>query len=88
MILRAVHERTGRGESFATLRGFLPGASSTQRYPEVAAKLGKSQDAVMMAVSRIRQEFGRTLRARIARTVGSDAEAAEDLRHLMAVFAG
>ena len=86
--LRAVHERTGRAESFAALRGFLPGAGSTQPYAEVAEKLGKSEDAVKMAVSRLRQEFGKTLRARIARTVDGDAEADEELRHLMAVFAG
>jgi len=70
------------------LLGFLPGAGSTQPYAEVAEKLGKSEDAVKMAVSRPRQESGKTLRARIARTVDGDAEADEELRHRKAVSAG
>ncbi len=41
-----------------------------------------------MAVSRPRQEFDKTLRARIARTVDGDAEADQELRHRKAVFAG
>jgi DNA-directed RNA polymerase specialized sigma24 family protein len=86
--LRLAYQRGGRGETFAALRGFLPGAGSTRPYAEVAAQLGKSEDALKMAVSRLRQEFGKTLRARIARTVGGEAEVEEELRQLLAVFAG
>ena len=85
--LRAGYERGGRGELFAALRGFLPGADSTRPHAEVAAQIGKSEDAVKMAVSRLRQDFGKTLRARIARTVGGEAEVEEELRQLLAVFA-
>ena len=49
-------------------------------------KIG-DKDAVKMAVSRLRQDFGKTLRARIARTVGGEAEVEEELRQLLAVFA-
>jgi RNA polymerase sigma-70 factor (ECF subfamily) len=86
--LLATYERGGRGEAFAALRSFLPGATSSRPYAEVAAQLGKSEDAVKMAVSRLRQDFGKTLRARIARTVGGEAEVEEELRQLLAVFAG
>jgi hypothetical protein len=41
-----------------------------------------------MAVSRLRQDFGKALRARIARTVGGEAEVEQELRQLLAVFAG
>ncbi len=41
-----------------------------------------------MAVSRPRQEFDKTLRARIARTDDGDAEADQELRHRKAVSAG
>ena len=82
--LKRAYERSGRGELFAALRGFLPGAGSPLPHAEVAKRLGKSEDAVKMAVSRFRQDFGRTLRTLIQRTVADEQQAEEELRDLIA----
>ena len=71
---------------FEELKRFLPGALAAPSYAEVAAKLGKSEAAVKMAVSRLRQDYGRCLRAEIARTVSSEAELREELRYLLSVL--
>ena len=84
--LRATYERAGKVELFDELKCFLPGALSTQPYAEVALRLGKSEEAVKMAVSRLRQEYGRVLRDEIKRTVSSPEEAQSELRHLLAVL--
>ena len=45
-----------------------------------------NEAAIKMAVSRLRQEYGRVLYAEIKRTVSSPAEADEELRYLMNVL--
>ncbi len=84
--LRASYEKAGKVELFGELKCFLPGALSTQPHAEVAARLGKSEEAVKMAVSRLRQEYGRVLKDEIKRTVSSPEEAQSELRHLLAVL--
>jgi len=54
----------------------------------VAATVGKSEAAIKMAVSRLRQEYGRILRQEISRTVNSPTEVDEELRYLMEVLSG
>ena len=84
--LKTTYEKAGKVELFGELKCFLPGALSTQPYAEVALRLGKSEEAVKMAVSRLRQEYGRVLKDEIKRTVSSPEEAQSELRHLLAVL--
>ena len=81
--LRFQHESEGKGELFQVLREFLPGEESCHSYAEVAGRLGKSEESIKMAVSRLRQQYGKTLRAEIKRTVNQADEIDEELRHLM-----
>ena len=82
-ILTAQYEQRNKGESFAILRGFLPGAAATQSYSEAAQLLDKSEAAIKMAVSRIRQDYGRILRNEIKCTVSDPSEIQEELRYLL-----
>ena len=77
----------GKATLFAELKCYLPGALSNRPYAEVAARLGKSEEALKMAVSRLRQQYGQFVRAEIKRTVSSPTEVQEELRHLLAALA-
>lgn len=86
--LREKYERAGKIAFFEELKCYLPGALSGMPHAEVAARLGKSEDSVKMAVSRLRREYGQTLRTQIKRTVSTDVEVGEELRHLFVVLGG
>jgi len=86
-LLQQKYNSEGNAALFAELKTFLPGEQSNRSYAEVAAALGKSEPAVKMAVSRLRQEYGRVLYSEIKRTVTSSKEADEELRYLMSVLA-
>jgi RNA polymerase sigma-70 factor (ECF subfamily) len=80
-------EQEGKATLFAELKCYLPGALSSRPYADVAARLGKSEEALKMAVSRLRQQYGQLVRAEIKRTVSSPTEVQEELRHLLAALA-
>ncbi len=84
--IREKYRQDGKIELFEEMKMFLPGAHRTRSHAEVAARLGKSEDAVKMAVSRLKQEYGRQLRAEVKRIV-NDSEAVDaELRHLLAAL--
>jgi RNA polymerase sigma-70 factor (ECF subfamily) len=80
------YRQGGKTELFQELKMFLPGEHSTRSHAEVAARLGKSEDAVKMAVSRLRQEYGRQLRAEVKRIVNHPDAVNAELRHLRAAL--
>ena len=65
---------------------FLPGEQSARSYAEVATRLGKSEDAIKMSVSRLRREYGQLLRTEIERTLGHPGGVEEELRCLLAAL--
>jgi RNA polymerase sigma factor (sigma-70 family) len=81
--LKVRYEVGGKGRLFDELRVFLPGATDGGSYTEVATRLGKSQDAVEVAVGRLRREFGTLVRAEISRTTSNAVEAEEELRYFL-----
>lgn len=80
------YRREGNGDLFRDLKMFLPGLHSTRSHAEVAARLGKSEHAVKMAISRLRQEYGRRLRAEVKRIVNHPDAVNAELRHLRAAL--
>ena len=80
------YERTGKTGLFSELKCFLPGALSSRPYADVAARLGKSEEAVKVAVSRLRQEYGRAVKDQIKRTVSKPEEVQTELSYLLAVL--
>lgn len=75
----------GKDSLFETLRPHLQGDRNGRPYSEIGAELGMTEGAVKVAVHRLRQRYGELLRAEVARTVGSEAEIAEELHHLITI---
>ena len=69
------------------MKSFLPGEHSTRSHAEVAARVGKSEDAVKMAVNRFRQEFGRLLKVEVRRIVDRSDAVEDELRCLLRALA-
>jgi RNA polymerase sigma-70 factor (ECF subfamily) len=85
--LRVKYAEEGQAAVFEALCRYLPGALNPIPYCETAARLGKSEDATKMAVSRLKHEYGRLLRQEIKRTVSSQAEADQEFKELLAILA-
>jgi RNA polymerase sigma-70 factor (ECF subfamily) len=56
-------------------------------YAELATRLGTTENAVKMAVHRLRKRYGGLLRAEIADTVANPQEVEEEIHHLIAITA-
>jgi RNA polymerase sigma-70 factor (ECF subfamily) len=81
--LRKEYVETGTTEIFEELKSTLSGKGATGSYAETAAKLGKSETAVRVAVHRLRAKFRRVLREEVAQTVCTAGEVDDEIRHLM-----
>lgn len=53
---------------------------------EIGERLGMTEGAVKMALSRLRRRYADALRAEIAETVGSRGDVQEELRYLLSTF--
>jgi len=84
--LREEFAESGKEELFEAIKVFLTGERKAASYVELAAKLGTTEAALKMAVSRLRQRYGELLRAEIANTVSSTKEVDEELRSLVAAL--
>jgi RNA polymerase sigma-70 factor (ECF subfamily) len=84
--LQSEYVAGGRAELFAELFPRLNGGHAADGLSSVAARLGMTEAAVKMALSRMRQRYGDALREEIAQTVGSQCDAQDELRYLLAVF--
>jgi RNA polymerase sigma-70 factor (ECF subfamily) len=86
--LRHEYAATEKSDLFEALQGFLPGGQGDASRAELAASRGMSPGALDVAIHRLRQRFGALLREQVARTVSSDAEVDEELRHLISMLSG
>ena len=68
------------------MKSFLPGAHSGESRAEASARLQRSENAINVAIHRLRQEFGEMLRAEISRTVSEPKEIDEEIRYLISVM--
>jgi RNA polymerase sigma-70 factor (ECF subfamily) len=84
--LRREYATGEKQQQFAELEGFLPGGHGSGSRAELAAKRGVSVGAIDVAIHRLRQRFGALLREQVAQTVSSEAEVAEEIRHLIRVL--
>lgn len=85
--LRAELAAAGKGEMFDVLKDLLSPDPANLSYLEAGARLGLGEDAVKMAVYRLRKRYRDLLRAHIAATVGSSAEVDEEIRDLFRALA-
>jgi RNA polymerase sigma-70 factor (ECF subfamily) len=84
--LRAEQVVADKRAQFDLLRDCLMGDPDAPRYADLTAQLSLSEDAVKMAVSRLRRRYRQLLRQEIAHTVSTPAEVEEEIRHLFAAL--
>jgi RNA polymerase sigma factor (sigma-70 family) len=84
--LRREYDTPEKRQQLEALEGFLPGGKQSVTRAELAARRGVSVGAIDVAIHRLRQRFGALLREQVAQTVSSEAEIAEELRHLRSVL--
>ena len=72
----------GKTAEFDALKACLTGDIPRGSYRTVGEPLGLSENAVKVAVHRLRRRFQRALRAQISETVLTDAEVEEEMRYL------
>jgi RNA polymerase sigma factor (sigma-70 family) len=82
--LRRESAAQGDDSQFEALKQYLTSTDTQMPYREVADTLGMTEGAVAAAVHRLRQRYGRCLRAEITETVADPAEVDDELRHLLA----
>lgn len=80
--VRQQYDLRGECALFDEMRCFLPGTQAPEPCTEVAARVGKTEAAFKAAVDRLRQEYGRALRAEIGRTVSAGSDVNSELEHL------
>ena len=83
--LRDEMTKAGKSDLFDALKGSLSGQDESPR-GQIAARLGMSEDAVKVAVHRLRQRYRKLLRAAIAETVSNEADLDDEMRYLVAVL--
>ena len=86
--MRREYEAAGQIERYNGLRIYLLDGAESVSYGETATNLGLTESAVKSAVYKIRQRFGELLRAEISRTVESEDEVDDELRHLIEALRG
>lgn len=84
--LAAEYHDAGKADLFAVLQSTLTAAGAPP-YAELAARLRRSENAVQVAVHRLRQRYRALLRAEIAETVATDADARAEFDILLAALA-
>jgi RNA polymerase sigma factor (sigma-70 family) len=82
--LRAEFTADGKETQFEAIKIFLTGEKQAESYTELAAKLGTTEAALKMAVSRMRHRYRELLREEIANTVNNPEEIEGELRALFA----
>jgi hypothetical protein len=80
--LRREAQQGGRGELFQMVRPYLSREPSTDEYATLAARMGSSPLASVIAVKRLRQRFQELIDEEIAETVG-DSQTLEHERHTL-----
>jgi len=84
--LRKEYMIKGKEAQFEAIQLFLTGEKRVASYHELAAKLATTQNALKMAVNRMRKRYGKLLRAEIAKTVRNPGEVEEELLALRRAF--
>jgi len=84
--LEQEHTRSGKDEVFSVLGAFLSWRAEPPSYADAAAQLGINEQAVRVAVHRLRKRYRDLLQKHIAVTVEDPAEVDAELDHLMTVF--
>jgi RNA polymerase sigma-70 factor (ECF subfamily) len=80
------YARDGKDGLFVALQPHLAGDGLALSHAQVAAQLDMTEEAVKVALHRLRKRYGEAIRREIARTLGSSAGVDEELRHLREIL--
>lgn len=86
--LETEYAAAGKAAQFSVLKPALTGPQDAQPYAELAVALGRNENAIKVAVHRLRQRYRALLEAEIAETVVSPAEGRLELQDLLRALAG
>lgn len=78
----------GRRPEYDTLKPWLTGEGGDVAQAEAARALGLTENAVRVAIHRLRRRFRELVRAEIAVTLADPADIARELEHLQAALRG
>jgi RNA polymerase sigma factor (sigma-70 family) len=83
--LREEYADAGKDGLFEALKQFLWGRDGSVSYAEVGRQLGLSENAMGVAVHRLRQRYREQLRAEVAQTVATPEDVDAELRDLIRI---
>jgi len=81
--LELVHQETGKQEFFSATKHLLHGDRSSHTYAEIASRIGMTEGALKVSVSRMRRRFRELLVEAVRDTVGTPGDLQPELRHLL-----
>ena len=84
--LEQEYQREGKTNLFATLKGTLLGPRETQPYGVLGEKLGMNENAVKVAVHRLRKRYRELIRSEIANTLDHEQDVEAEMRYLFKVL--
>jgi RNA polymerase sigma-70 factor (ECF subfamily) len=87
LTLAAELSSAGKGQHFTTLKPWLTGAPAPPAAEEAATRLGLTENALTVAIHRLRKRFRALVKAEIAQTVTSPEDQQAELRHLIDALA-
>ena len=86
--LRQELVNAGKEKLFESLKGALAGDGAQESYALIAKKLDISEQAVKVAVYRLRRRYQELIREDVAQTLANPAELEEEMRYLLRVLSG
>lgn len=84
--LAARYEAKGQTRLFEALRPFITPTGCAPPQSQLARDLGMSDQALRVAIHRLRQRYGELLRETVRATLGREESVEEEIRHLLASF--
>jgi RNA polymerase sigma-70 factor (ECF subfamily) len=84
--LEASYRESGKEEAFAVLRPFISGGGEAGARAKAARSLGLSENALRVAIHRLRQRYAKALKETIADTLAEGEDVEAELAQLMASF--
>lgn len=86
--LESTYEESGKGNQFHAFKDLLTGTRADASYRELGEQLAMSEDAVKMAVHRIRRAYRKALRKTVEETVDKDSDAQGEMDLLLEALRG
>jgi RNA polymerase sigma-70 factor (ECF subfamily) len=76
------HAASGKSDHFEALKSWLTGESERNSQAEAAKQLGMSENAVKVAIHRLRQKFRSMIKEEVGQTLGDPAQTKAELQCL------